>query len=113
VDGSIESVNVLRSASFLLDKAATDALKQWRYAPLVIAELPMRFVVTATFNFGSREFGEPTERLTSQVRLVPLFHIRTAIHWAGQDLSAALDCLRGESNRGHRSVESAGISVSE
>lgn len=51
VDGSIESVNVLRSASFLLDKAATDALKQWRYAPLVIAELPMRFVVTVTFNF--------------------------------------------------------------
>jgi TonB family protein len=51
VDGSIESVNVLRSTSSLLDKAATDALKQWRYAPLVIAELPTRFVVTVTFNF--------------------------------------------------------------
>jgi len=35
----------------LLDRAATDALKQWRYAPLVIAELPTRFVVTVTFNF--------------------------------------------------------------
>lgn len=51
VDGSIESVNVLLSTSPLLDKAATDALKQWRYAPLVIAELPTRFVVTVTFNF--------------------------------------------------------------
>jgi protein TonB len=51
VDGSIESVSVLRSASPFLDKAATDALKQWRYAPLVIADLPTRFVVTVTFNF--------------------------------------------------------------
>jgi protein TonB len=51
VDGSIESVNVLRSASPFLDRAATDALKQWRYAPLVIADLPTRFVVTVTFNF--------------------------------------------------------------
>jgi protein TonB len=51
VDGSIESVTVLQSRSPLLDKAATDALKQWRYAPLVIAELPTRFVVTVTFNF--------------------------------------------------------------
>ena len=50
-DGTVESVNVVRSTSSLLDKAATDALKQWRYAPLVIAELPTRFVVTVTFNF--------------------------------------------------------------
>jgi protein TonB len=51
VDGLIESVNVLRSTSPMLDKAATDALKQWRYAPLVIADLPTRFVVMVTFNF--------------------------------------------------------------
>jgi periplasmic protein TonB len=51
VDGSIESVSVLQSPTPLLDKPATDALKQWRYAPLVIAQLPMRFVVTVTFNF--------------------------------------------------------------
>jgi protein TonB len=51
VDGSIESVKVLGSTSSLLDKAATDALKQWRYAPLVIAGLPTPFVVTVTFNF--------------------------------------------------------------
>jgi protein TonB len=51
VDGSIESVTVLRSANSFLDKAAIDALKQWRYAPLVIADLPTRFLVTVTFNF--------------------------------------------------------------
>jgi protein TonB len=51
VDGSVESVHVLGSTSPLLDQAAIDALKQWRYAPLVIAELPTRFVVTVTFNF--------------------------------------------------------------
>jgi protein TonB len=51
VDGAIESVTVLQSASPFLDKAATDALKQWRYAPLVVADLPARFVVTVTFNF--------------------------------------------------------------
>ncbi len=51
VDGSVESVNVLRSSSPFLDRAAIDALKQWRYAPLVIADLPTRFVVTVTFNF--------------------------------------------------------------
>ena len=51
VDGSIESVNVVRSSNPLLDKAAIEALKQWRYAPLVIAELPTRFIVTVTFNF--------------------------------------------------------------
>jgi protein TonB len=51
VDGSIESVSILRSASPFLERAATDALKQWRYAPLVIAGLPTRFVVTVTFNF--------------------------------------------------------------
>ena len=52
VDGSIESVTVLRSANPLLDKAATDALKRWRYAPLVVAGLPTRFVVTVTFKFS-------------------------------------------------------------
>jgi protein TonB len=60
VDGSIESVKVLSSASALLDKAATDALRQWRYAPLVIADLPTPFVVTVTFNFrfpGARTNG--------------------------------------------------------
>ena len=51
LDGSIESVSILRSASPFLERAATDALKQWRYAPLVIADVPTRFVVTVTFNF--------------------------------------------------------------
>jgi TonB family protein len=51
VNGSVESVNVVGSTSSLLDKAATDALKQWRYAPLIIADRATPFVVTVTFNF--------------------------------------------------------------
>jgi protein TonB len=50
-DGSIESVKTVRSSNSLLDKAATDALKQWQYAPLVLAGVPTPFVVMATFNF--------------------------------------------------------------
>jgi periplasmic protein TonB len=51
VDGSVESVKTLQSSNPLLVKAATDALKQWQYAPLVLAGVPTPFVVVATFNF--------------------------------------------------------------
>jgi protein TonB len=51
VNGSVESVKVLRGSNLFLDNAAVDALKQWKYAPLVIAGLPTPFVVTVTFNF--------------------------------------------------------------
>jgi protein TonB len=52
VNGSVESVRILRGRSPLLDTAATEALKQWKYAPLVIAGIPARFKVTVTFNFS-------------------------------------------------------------
>jgi periplasmic protein TonB len=52
VNGSVESVTILRGRSPLLDNAATEALKQWRYAPLVLAGLPTPFAVTVTFNFS-------------------------------------------------------------
>jgi protein TonB len=52
VNGSVESVKVLRGRSPLLDDAATEALKQWKYAPLVLAGTPTPFAVTVTFNFS-------------------------------------------------------------
>jgi periplasmic protein TonB len=52
VNGSVESVRVLRGRSPLLDNAATEALKQWQYAPLVLAGVPTAFAVTVTFNFS-------------------------------------------------------------
>jgi outer membrane biosynthesis protein TonB len=38
----------------LLDKAAADAVKQWRYKPLVLNDVPVPFVLTVTINFSSR-----------------------------------------------------------
>jgi periplasmic protein TonB len=50
-EGSVESVKVLRSRGALLDNAAIEALKQWRYSPLVFRGIPTRFVLTVTFKF--------------------------------------------------------------
>jgi protein TonB len=52
-DGCVESVKVLRSRHPLLDKAAQDALLQWRYSPLVLNGIPTPFVLTVTFNFST------------------------------------------------------------
>ena len=51
VNGSVESVKVLRSRGALLDNAAIAALKQWKYSPLVVNGAPTPFAVTITFNF--------------------------------------------------------------
>jgi protein TonB len=51
--GQVESVRVLRSVS-LLDKAAVEAVKQWRYSPLVLNGVPTPFVLTVTLHFSLR-----------------------------------------------------------
>jgi protein TonB len=53
-DGCVDSVKVLRSRHPLLDKAAKDALMQWRYSPLVLNRIPTPFVLTVTFNFSTK-----------------------------------------------------------
>jgi protein TonB len=53
-EGCVESVKVLRSRNTLLDQAAIDALRQWRYSPLVLNGIPTSFVLTVTFNFSVR-----------------------------------------------------------
>ena len=50
--GEVESVKTLRSPSVFLEKAAVEALKQWRYSPLVLDGVPMSFILTVTFNFS-------------------------------------------------------------
>jgi protein TonB len=52
-DGSVESVRVLRSVKFL-DQAAIDAVKQWKYSPLVLNGVPTPFVLSVTLNFSMR-----------------------------------------------------------
>jgi protein TonB len=53
-DGCVDSVKVLRSRHPLLDRAAQDALMQWRYSPLVLNGTPTAFVLTVTFNFSTK-----------------------------------------------------------
>ena len=53
-DGCVESVKILRSRHPLLDKASQEALRQWRYSPLVLNGTPASFVLTVTFNFSVR-----------------------------------------------------------
>ncbi len=56
--GRVTDVEVLRSQG-LLDKAAVDAVKQWRYSPLVLNGIPTPFIVTVTMNFSMRPGQQP------------------------------------------------------
>jgi periplasmic protein TonB len=50
-EGRVESVRVLRSIK-LLDNAAIEAVKQWRYSPLVLNGIPAPFILTVTLSFS-------------------------------------------------------------
>ena len=45
-DGTIGDIKVLSSSGPLFEKAAIDALKQWRYAPMA-----QEGIITVTINF--------------------------------------------------------------
>lgn len=49
--GEVTNVVVLRSRK-LLDQAAIDAVKQWRYTPLLLNGVPRAFILTVTLNFS-------------------------------------------------------------
>lgn len=53
-NGAVESVRVVRSVS-LLDKAAIEAVKQWRYSPLVLNGVPEPFILTVTLTFAFKD----------------------------------------------------------
>jgi periplasmic protein TonB len=50
-DGRVQTVSVLRGAP-LFDQAALDAVKQWRYQPLLLNGVPTEFILTVTINFN-------------------------------------------------------------
>ncbi len=50
-DGNVTDVNVLRSIP-LLDEAAMDAVRQWKYQPTLLNGVPVPVVMTVTVNFG-------------------------------------------------------------
>jgi protein TonB len=53
-EGRVQEVHVLRSRGFL-DKAAIEAVKQWRYQPLMLNGQPTPFVLTVTLNFALKK----------------------------------------------------------
>ena len=53
-DGAVDSVRVLRGVKFL-DQAAVDAVRQWRYSPLVLNGVPTAFVLSVTLSFSAKE----------------------------------------------------------
>jgi len=52
--GSVESVRVLRSVA-LLDEAAVDAVRQWRFTPALLNGQAVPVVMTVTVNFKLQE----------------------------------------------------------
>lgn len=53
--GAVEDVKVLRSASALLDRAAIDAVRQWRYEPLQLNGIRTRFILTVVLSFNLQQ----------------------------------------------------------
>lgn len=56
--GNVESVTVLRSRGALLDRAAVDAVRQWRYSPLIYHGKPHPFILTVTVSFSLEKPGQ-------------------------------------------------------
>ncbi len=50
-DGHVREVKLLRSANPLLDRAAEEALREWRYSPIVLNGTPVPFILTVTLSF--------------------------------------------------------------
>jgi protein TonB len=49
-DGSVTNAKVLRSQP-LLDQAALDAVKQWKFTPTLLNGVPVEVIMTVTVNF--------------------------------------------------------------
>jgi protein TonB len=49
-DGSVKDAKILRSIP-LLDQAALDAVKQWRFTPTLLNGVPVPVIMTVTVNF--------------------------------------------------------------
>ncbi|MEQ1760788.1 MAG: energy transducer TonB, partial [Vicinamibacterales bacterium] len=50
-DGHVRDLKVLRSIP-LLDKAAVDAVMQWRYSPVMLNGTPVPFILTVVVSFS-------------------------------------------------------------
>jgi len=53
--GRVKNVKILRSIDSLFDKAATDAVRQWKYEPKLINERPREVIFTVTVRFKLKQ----------------------------------------------------------
>ena len=51
----VTDVRVLRSANPILDREAIAAVRQWRYTPIVLNGIPVKFLLTVTLSFQLEE----------------------------------------------------------
>jgi len=56
-EGVVKEVKVLRAVNPLLDREALAAVRQWRYAPVVLNGTPVRFVLTVSLSFSLVDRG--------------------------------------------------------
>ena len=56
-EGTVREVKVLRSVNPLLDREALTAVRQWRYAPVVLNGTPVPFVLTVSLSFSLLDKG--------------------------------------------------------
>jgi protein TonB len=52
--GYVQDARVLRSVA-LLDQAALEAVKQWRFMPSILDDQPVKVILTASVTFALRE----------------------------------------------------------
>jgi protein TonB len=53
--GHVADARVLRSVNTVLDREAIDAVRQWRYTPVVLNGIPVRVILTVTLSFKLEE----------------------------------------------------------
>jgi protein TonB len=51
-EGTVMDVRILRSVHPLLDREADRVVRQWRYSPVVLNDVPMPFILTVTLSFS-------------------------------------------------------------
>jgi periplasmic protein TonB len=51
-EGAVMDVRLLRAVHPLLDREAERVLRQWRYSPVVLNDIPVPFVLTVTLSFS-------------------------------------------------------------
>jgi TonB family protein len=70
-----------------LDQAAVKAVKQWRYAPLVVDGKPKKFVLTVTLNFN-RGFRFDLDALLKSLHSENPYIRESAVRWLGRARSS-------------------------